>query len=424
MSKRVSVSIVLSLFLWVGFVGFVAAQEYSSIPDDVIVSPGERVFDDPNLSTAERIYRVNSVMDNLPFVIKKVDHLLTDESNHAAPGEQILYELDHSMISDFLLDSQSFDEFVHKVRIDILEFIMANGYKDFVAQPYPTDGDFAIYAQSWDYYVSSPIQESDALDVLLQDKLSTFQNDFSNIQAYAKFLEFKTVRINTTEYAQLKNLYLFKDEQDLRDLWYELISRKTRTNTDKDYRRHNISTAFSNLGNVRLILSDEVFSLTTAFHYTSASWKKPYVAGYATIWWTPKKIYGGWLCGVATALFQGSMTNLWLSWVEYKAHSIYYRNLYEADINGITIKEPGLDATIYASDIDFKLQNIREYPIVTVYNFNGQVWTEEQVFTLSKAQDRGSFAYVGESKKGSSKCFTWNINWSDMTNCYSKVLDY
>jgi vancomycin resistance protein YoaR len=47
--------------------------------------------------------------------------------------------------------------------------------------------------------------------------------------------------------------------------------------------------------------------------------------------------------------------------------------LYEAEINGTIIKEPGLDATIYASDIDFKLQNIREYPIVTVYNYNGQV---------------------------------------------------
>ncbi len=395
-----------------------------SSPDVSSLDTETSSLDTDTSSTIEYIYRVNNVMKNLPFVVKKLNHLLTDSSNHAAPGAQILYELDTAMISDFLRDSQNFSDFVHNVRMDILEFIMANGYKDFITQPYPTDGDFAIYAQSWDYYVSSPIQKDDALDKLLHDKLNDFQNEFSNIQAYAKFLEFKPIYITTADYALLKDLYLFKDEQDLRDLWYELVSRKTRINSDKDYRRHNISTAFSNMGNVRLILSDEVFSLTTAFHYSSASGKKPYVAWYATIWGTPKKIYGGGLCGVATALFQWSMTNRWLVPVEYKAHSIYYRNLYEAEINGTTIKEPGLDATIYASDIDFKLQNIREYPIVTVYNYNGQVWTEEQVFTLSKAQDRWSFAYVGDYKKGSSKCFTWNINGLDMTNCYTKVLDY
>jgi vancomycin resistance protein YoaR len=58
------------------------------------------------------------------------------------------------------------------------------------------------------------------------------------------------------------------------------------------------------------------------------------------------------------------LTNRGLVRVQYKPHSIYYRNLYEADINGIEITQPGLDATIFSPAIDLKLQNIRPYPII------------------------------------------------------------
>jgi len=74
--------------------------------------------------------------------------------------------------------------------------------------------------------------------------------------------------------------------------------------------------------------------------------------------------------------------------VEYKAHSTYYRNLYEAEINGTYIKDPGLDATVFAPHYDVKVKNIREYPIITVFNFDGTSGSVEQMFTLSKKQDR------------------------------------
>ncbi|MEI7563705.1 MAG: hypothetical protein WCJ39_09040 [bacterium] len=43
---------------------------------------------------------------------------------------------------------------------------------------------------------------------------------------------------------------------------------------------------------------------------------------------------------MATAFFQGTLTNLGLSLIEYFPHSVYYRNLYEAEVNGQTIKDP------------------------------------------------------------------------------------
>ncbi|MFA6256556.1 MAG: VanW family protein [Candidatus Absconditabacterales bacterium] len=350
--------------------------------------------------------------------------LSTTDAVHNASDQEVVYEIDQNTISSLLTASQSFDDFFHKLRITILKFMIDNGYKDFNDQPYQRNGNLAIIAQSGDFHVLKNIEANDALDVFLEDKLTGFQDNFFDVQQYGKYLGFKPITISTGEYAQLQNIFLFKNEQDLRDLGYELISWKTRTNTDPDYRRYNISTAFYNIGNVRLILSDEVFSLAHEFHYSASDGKRVYTYGYATIGGVPKKIYGGGLCGVATALFQGSLTNIGLPLVEYKAHSIYYKNLYEAEINGITISQPGLDATIYAPDIDFRMQNIREYPIVVIFNYDGEMGTIEQVFTLSKAQDRGTFAFVGEYRDGGSKCFTWNINGEDMTNCYSKVVNF
>jgi hypothetical protein len=48
----------------------------------------------------------------------------------------------------------------------------------------------------------------------------------------------------------------------------------------------------------------------------------------------------------------------------------------------------------------------------------------EQVFTLSKAQDRGSFAFVGSYKKAWSQCFTRKINGKNRTNCYKHIKNF
>jgi hypothetical protein len=56
------------------------------------------------------------------------------------------------------------------------------------------------------------------LDVFLEDKLTGFQDNFFDVQQYGKYLGFKPITISTGEYAQLQNIFLFKNEQDLRDL--------------------------------------------------------------------------------------------------------------------------------------------------------------------------------------------------------------
>ena len=74
--------------------------------------------------------------------------------------------------------------------------------------------------------------------------------------------------------------------------------------------------------------------------------------------------------------------------LEYKPHSIYYRNLYEGELNGEYVAEPGLEATVFSPYYDVVVQNMRDYPIITVFNFDGTSGDVEQMFTLAKAQDK------------------------------------
>ncbi|MBU0627146.1 hypothetical protein KKG31_02830 [Patescibacteria group bacterium] len=85
--------------------------------------------------------------------------------------------------------------------------------------------------------------------------------------------------------------------------------------------------------------------------------------------------------------------------LDHTSHSTYYRNLYEGEIDGTYISEPGLEATVYAPYFDVVVQNIRDYPIITVFNYDGMSGSTEQMFTLGRAQDRGTFEFVGKYRK-------------------------
>lgn len=415
MRKSVSITLFSLFLLWGCFFDFAWAQE------------NDYIFDAEHLPTMKDIYRVDMMITQIPLVVARDAAVLlgTASSQHLAAAEQGIYDMDARTITDFLAQSDTFEEFYQKVRITALQFLMERGAAKFDTTPYKK-GNLAIVAQSWDFSVVKDIEEKDTLDMLLKEKLQLFNDDFQSLKKFTEYLYFKNIQITPEEYGQLWTLFMFKNEQDLRDLWYELISWKTRINTDPDYRRHNIMTAFANIGNVRLIMPNETFSLGHELHYTpySDEEKKPYLNGYATFGNSARMVYGGWLCGVATAFYQGTLTNLWLALVEYKAHSTYYRNLYEAEVNGEYISDPWLDATLYAPNIDFQIKNIREYPIITVFNFDWLSGQQEQVFTLSQAQDRWSFQYIGKYKKGSSQCFTRKINWENRTNCYRAIKNF
>lgn len=410
MSKSLSTLVLSLLLIWGWFFGITTAQYQNVYQQQPI----------------QRIYSLSNPLQRVFSLLQYIKPLLQTSSQHASASEEIVLSIPRETLVRFLDESNSFDEFYRKLRISLISFLIENQYTHFVDQPYQEAWNAAIVEFSWDFKVLKAIETKDMLDTLLTNKLTLFKRDFTQIKKLNKHLEFSPITITAQEYQNLWPVFLFKTEQDLKELWYELISRKARTNTDVDYRIHNIFTAFKNIGNVRLIMPGETFSLARELHYNPnlQDGNEAYVDGLATFGNGARMVYAGWICGVATAFYQWTLTNLWLALVEYRAHSTYYRNLYEAEINGTMITDPWLDATLYYPMFDLKVQNIRDYPIITVLNFNGLSGSKESVLTLAKAQDRGSFEYLGSYKKWTSSCFVRNINWEKRTNCYRAVKNY
>lgn len=413
MKKSLSIITFLLLLLWGWFFGFSWAQNYTPLVDT------------PPVPRLQDMYRVNTMMKELPLIVARntpilafVDTTLSPPYQHPAAADDI-YQLYTNEINDLLSQSQNFETLYQKVRIDVVKFLMERWYVNFNTQPYQ-EGNYAMVVQSWDFKVIKDITEHDALDALLEDALSGFKHNFGDIKTYGSYLDFKSIEIGPEKYWQLWQLFLFKNKQDLLDLWYELISWKSRKNIDREYRRHNIMAAFHNIGNVRLILSGETFNLASEIHYRPNQGDIRYVSGYATFGAGARMVYGGWLCGVATAFYQGTLTNLGLQLLQYSPHSTYYLNLFNAEINGIRVSTPGLDATIYSPRYNVKIKNIRDYPIIAVFNFGWGESDEEEMFTLSKPQDRWSFEFVWKS----GKCFTWKINGKNQTNCYNYIKNF
>lgn len=405
--KKISIVACFSLLIWGGFFGFVGAQKFTFTAFPLLQ-------DD---------FRLDSLFRQLPFVVVKNASVLENPRYHAAAAEENIYQIDADTINTFVLNSPNFESFYQKVRIDIMKFLLQQWYMNFDTTPYQ-EWNYAIVVQSWDFKVIKDIVQNDGLDHLLNISLSGFKAGFDEISRFGEYLDFKTLGITSGDYQNLWTLFMFKNQQDLRDLWYELISWKSRKNIDREYRRYNIMAAFHNIGNVKLILPGETFNLAHEIHYRPYEWWIEYMSGYATFGAGARMVYGGWLCGVATALFQWTLTNLWLALLEYSAHSTYYRNLFNAEINGIRVSIPGLDATIYSPIYNVQIKNIRNYPIITVFNFGWWSSDEEQMFTLSKPQDRGSFEYIGSYKKWKLSCFTWKVNGKNMTNCYDYVKNF
>lgn len=408
----------MSIFisLWVLFVGVSSAASISQEH----VYPFS-VFDLPVLRD---IYQFNSLLIEFPYVFGQIHTLLLQE-NHGSAVPESLYILDSEKIVSYLDTSSSFEEFYRQLRIDIIRYLLDTNSTDFFVRPYDWQVNSAIIVESWAFKVLDPIESDDGLDILLSKKLDDFASNFTSLKWYLSSLEFTSLQISSEEISQLGSLYLFKNEQDLKDLWYELVSWKSRINQDVDYRRHNIMAAFHNIGTIRLLMPGEVFSTLKEIHYNpnSGRWYE-YVKWLVTVGDGAIMLYGWWLCGVATALYQWALTNLGLSVIDYSPHSTYYRNLYEAEVNGTMIKDPWLDATIFSPVYDLKLKNIREYPIIIGFSFDGLSGSQEQVFTLAKSQDKWSFEFIRSYKKWTYSCFTWKINGENRTNCYKHVKNY
>jgi len=162
---------------------------------------------------------------------------------------------------------------------------------------------------------------------------------------------------------------LWKNQEELRLLGYEVVSSRYRTNTDPSYRRHNIVTAFNYLGNIIVLNPGESFDYLASIHYDPKQ-EKNYKNGLAIVDDAEIPVYGGGICGGSTATYQGLLTNTALQ-LKGRNHSKWFTNLYTATINGKKISTPGIDATVFAGSADLKVTNISDHPIIIALNYNG-----------------------------------------------------
>ncbi|MEI7563707.1 MAG: hypothetical protein WCJ39_09050 [bacterium] len=77
-------------------------------------------------------------------MLQHIKPLLTPSSTHqAATDEDIFITFPHETIVRFLDESKTFDAFVHKFRISLIQTMIDNHYPDFSNHPYE-EGNNAI----------------------------------------------------------------------------------------------------------------------------------------------------------------------------------------------------------------------------------------------------------------------------------------
>jgi len=295
----------------------------------------------------------------------------------------------------------------------------------FITQPYyARNANFAVTVRSGEI-VASFIQAQDDLDLIIKNALIRLGSGKQDII------------FSNSDIRALGQIYLWKSTQDLKDLWYQVVSSRYRTNYDAAYRRHNIITAFGYLGHAKVLNPGDSFNYLASIHYDPKA-KKNYKNGLAIVQDEEIPVYGWGICWGSTATYQWLVTNLGLK-LGARNHSKRFSDLYTAIINGQKIATPGIDATVFAGSVDLKVTNISDHPIIVVLNFNGNYGWIEETMSLWLAQDKGSLEFV--SKKTSMKkknkidkqtgsgyvetvktgCYTRKINGKNKTSCYREI---
>ncbi len=345
------------------------------------------------------------------------------DSANEEPVDNII-TLDSSYLEQLLLANRDFSWFYKQIRQHIIQTMIQEWFSGFVVQPWKTANDI-INFDSWslNVHLHNSIQKQDSLDLLLTKKLDYYKTHFDAYKKFSAFASFPRINIKKKLLLNLQDVFLFKDNEDLKSLGYEVVSYRSRINNDKKYRRYNIHTAFANMGNVLVINPQQSYSIMPNLHYNAnnPSGKKAFMQWYAIIGDEEKLVYAWWLCGVATAVSQGILTNLWFKFIEKQAHSKRYKSLYTAFINWKLVDIPGLDATVYSNRIDLRFQNIRDYPMIIVMNYDGSKWWLEQVFSLAPHENIWDFSYLWYHRRWTNKCYSRKINWETTTHCYNEV---
>ncbi len=310
--------------------------------------------------------------------------------------------------------------FFNMMRREVMKSIATSWYKKFIAKPYGTNSWITVDTW-WNLFVE-PIMLKDDLDKNIEKWRKENKNKSANEITYS---------LSAKQRDAFAFLYLFKNKEDLSSLGYELTSNRERINHDEEYRRFNIKTAMDTIWPVRILMPNESIAFLADAKFDNAE-KKNYKRGKIISSDEEVDWYWWGLCGAATALYQGTVTNKWLG-IKMRNHSKRYKSLYTATIDGERQAIPWIDATIYSPSLDLTITNTKPYPIIISMNFDGTFKWRESVFTLAKVEDKWSLEYVWKRyykttlmvKWGATtvngQCHTWLINWKKQERCYKEI---
>lgn len=321
---------------------------------------------------------------------------------------------------------------VHKyMRRFVISKLIDNKFNKFASQPnfwwssiYLNPPKTKTWSMNFD--VVKWISQSDNLDNFINNYIYQY-NNLTNEQKFdpANFSDFV---ITYSNYSKRTDIYLYKNEKDLKDLWYILTSYRTRINKDASYRKFNIKTAFYYFGNVRVLNVWESLYYMDEINY-DPKYEKNYLSWLSIVNDDEIPTYWWGLCGSSTAIYQWILSNKSIG-IKSRSHSKRRTSLYAANINGYNINTPWLDSTIYNSKYDLVITNKTDHPIIIVSNFDGKKWWQEQNFTLWFGDDIWDFdkpkknQTVNKTTKTNKwKCYNRVINGKNKQSCYNEIND-
>jgi hypothetical protein len=92
------------------------------------------VQNDINFDT---IHWVDDIFEHFPFFVEK--NIL--QNMHFAADEPMFYEIDKGNILKLLDETDSYQEFIHRLRVTVIQSLLQENYTKFFDQPYGTGGN-------------------------------------------------------------------------------------------------------------------------------------------------------------------------------------------------------------------------------------------------------------------------------------------
>lgn len=355
------------------------------------------------------------------FASKKMINPLVNEDREKSDNLETMLE-----------NSEDFHDFYQHVRIHLIQDLIDQGFDKFAKTPYKP-GTFTIHL-SWvtlatpsenypDFFLSKRVEGTDSLDEFLRTYFRQYKDILAHYFVYGEMPKqpLPPIILDQTQVNSWKNIFLFKELDDLQLLNYDVSSYRLRENKDAQYRRDNIYISYYNIWNVRILNPGEVFSFMDEIHYDK---KNPgdnirLASGFGQAGGV-RSMYGWGICGWGFGIFGVLAVNQWVGILERHNHTTRYGNLYNNELNGKDVSAPGLDTSVFnfgGSKKDFRVVNNRNYPIVLVMNYDRTYGWIEEIFSLWRIKDRWTFAYLGKQWR----CYVWNFNGEDFKSCYSEL---